>query len=217
MQKEIANLIDNTLLRPEISKRDIVEFCSQSSGKGFATLCVSPCWVKICSDMSADKISTVAGFPQGTSNTETKLFEVDRALEDGASEIDMVMNVGRFKSREYKFVQDEITKVVNRCRDKIVKVIIEAGLLTEVEIMKASLIIVDAGAHFVKTCTGFGPRGTTVEDVVAIKKAVGDKAGIKASGGIRTSADCQKMLEAGATRIGTSNGLAILRDPGEAN
>jgi len=211
-KSNLAFLIDNTLLRPDANQNDIVDFCKRSSNKGFASICVNPCWVNLVKKKSKERITTTIGFPLGANSTSTKLEETTRAILDGADEIDMVMNIGKFKGKDYKFVRHDIEKVVRKANGRIVKVIIETGYLTKTEIKKAALLTVDSGAHFVKTSTGFGPRGATVNDIKLIKSCVGNKAGIKASGGIRDLSTMLAMLKAGATRIGTSNGIAILKE-----
>ena len=211
---DIAPFIDHTLLKPDATEDDIRRLCEEANKYHFASCCVNPCWVSLVSNAlkgSGIKTCSVVGFPLGASHTMVKYSEAERCVRDGAGEIDMVMNIGAFKSENLRLVSDEIKEIVRRTK-VLVKVIIEACLLTTDEKIEATKIIVDAGAHFVKTSTGFSKYGATIEDVKLLKNIVGQRIGVKASGGIRTYKQAMDMIEAGATRIGTSAGVAIVSD-----
>jgi deoxyribose-phosphate aldolase len=199
-------------LKAEATPDQILLLCQAAADLLFAAVCVQPCYVDLAAHALAGtgvKVATVIGFPLGANLTATKVFEVQAALKDKANELDMVINLGAAKSGCWEAVEQEIAAVVQAAETCAVKVIIETGLLTADEIRRASSAVVTAGAAFVKTSTGFGPRGASVEDIALIKSVVGDF-GIKASGGIKTKAQALAMIAAGATRIGTSCGLAIL-------
>lgn len=209
---DIARFIDHTLLKPDATEGDIVRLCEEAKRYHFASCCVNPCWVTPVSKIlngSGIKTCSVVGFPLGSSHITVKSFEANKCVEDGAEEIDMVMNIGALKSGNTALVTDEIKEIVKRT-GTTVKVIIETCLLSTGEKIEAAKIVMEAGAHFVKTSTGFSKHGATVEDVKLLKTVVGDRIGIKASGGIRTYKQAMEMIEAGATRIGTSSGLAII-------
>lgn len=211
---EIAKYIDHTLLKPEATKEQIEKLCNEAKQYNFASVCVNPTWVKLASDILKGtdvKVCTVIGFPLGANTPETKAFEAVNAVTNGAEEIDMVMNIGALKSGDTELVQKDIEAVVNAVKDKaLVKVIIETSLLTEDEKVTACQLSVQAGAHYVKTSTGFSTGGATVEDVALMRKTVGPNVGVKASGGVRTAEDAKVMIEAGASRIGASSGTAIV-------
>ncbi|MEK6573496.1 MAG: deoxyribose-phosphate aldolase, partial [Chloroflexota bacterium] len=186
---------------------------------GFASVCVNPTHVRLCPQLlrgSPVKVCAVVGFPLGATPPEVKAFETQQAIDDGASEIDMVINIGAVKSKDYEAAARDVCAVVRAAHAKgaIVKVIIEAALLTDEEKIAACLICKEAGADFVKTSTGFGPGGATVADVALMRKVVGPGMGVKAAGGIRNLTDAQKLIEAGATRIGASAGVKILAEAG---
>ena len=206
-------LIDHTLLKPEIKKEDIIKLCEEAKEFGFASICVNPTWVAKSAEILKDtdiKVCTVIGFPLGANTPETKAFETKNALENGATEIDMVINIGALKDKNDELVELDIRSVVEAVNKKtIVKVIIEACLLTDEEKVRACEISVKAGADYVKTSTGFSLHGATVEDVALMRKSVGPNIGVKASGGVRTLQDIEAMVEAGATRIGSSSGVQI--------
>ncbi|MCZ0873890.1 deoxyribose-phosphate aldolase [Peribacillus sp. AS_2] len=206
-------LIDHTLLKPEIKKEDIIKLCEEAKEFGFASICVNPTWVAKSAEILQDtdiKICTVIGFPLGANTPETKAFETKNALENGATEIDMVINIGALKDKNDELVEHDIRSVVEAVNKKtIVKVIIESCLLTDEEKVRACEISVNAGADYVKTSTGFSLHGATVEDVALMRKSVGPNIGVKASGGVRTLQDIEAMVEAGATRIGSSSGVQI--------
>ena len=211
----LSHLIDHTLLRPDATHDEIAQLCYEARKHGFASVCVNPSHVKLCADLlkGSDVLTcTVVGFPLGATSTEAKTFEAQKAVRDGAKEVDMVINVGALKSRDYELVEHDIASVATAvpAGGAILKVIIEAALLTDDEKVAASQLAKVAGADFVKTSTGFGPGGATAEDVALMRRVVGPKIGVKASGGIRTRADVQKMVEAGATRIGASASVKIV-------
>jgi deoxyribose-phosphate aldolase len=211
----LSHLIDHTLLKPDATHDEIAQLCYEARKHGFASVCVNPSHVKLCADLlkGSDVLTcTVVGFPLGATSTEAKTFEAQKAVRDGAKEVDMVINVGALKSRDYELVEHDIASVATAVRagGAILKVIIEAALLTDDEKVAASQLAKVAGADFVKTSTGFGPGGATAEDVALMRRVVGPKIGVKASGGIRTRADVQKMVEAGATRIGASASVKIV-------
>jgi len=218
----VAALIDHTLLKPEATPDQIAQLCYEARKHGFASVCVNPTHVGLCAQLlhgSPVKVCTVIGFPLGATSPETKAFETQQAIDEGASEIDMVINIGAIKAKDYEHAVRDVRSVVRAAHAKgaIVKVIIEAALLTDEEKIAACLISKEAGADFVKTSTGFGPGGATVADVALMRKVVGPGMGVKAAGGIRNLADAQKMIAAGATRIGASAGVKILAEAaGEA-
>lgn len=212
-----AKYIDHTLLKPDASREDIITLCNEAKTHHFASVCVNPHFVKLCATMlrNADvKVCTVIGFPLGASVTRVKVYETQVACEDGATEIDMVINIGELKSKNYDLVEADIASVVAAAdsANAIVKVILETCLLTDEEKVIASVLSRNAGAHFVKTSTGFSKAGATVEDVALMRKAVGNAMGVKASGGVRDYATAKKMIEYGATRIGASASVKIVRE-----
>jgi deoxyribose-phosphate aldolase len=212
---EVATLIDHTLLRPEATRRDIESLCREAVEHGFATVCVNPTWVAACAGLvegSTVAVCSVAGFPLGATTEDTKRYEAQRAIQDGAREIDMVMDIGALKSGDLELVGRDIRGVVAECHraGARTKVIIEAALLTDEEKVTACVLSKAAGADFVKTSTGFGPGGATVADVALMRRVVGETMGIKAAGGVRTLKEALAMLAAGATRIGTSAGVRIV-------
>ena len=212
----LSHLIDHTLLKPDGTQDEIAQLAYEARKYGFASVCVNPSWVKLCSDLlkgSDVVVCTVVGFPLGATSTEAKVFEAQKAVRDGSTEVDMVINVGALKSRDYELVERDIASVarVVHAGGAILKVIIETALLTDDEKVAASQLAKVAGADFVKTSTGFGPGGATAEDVALMRRVVGPKMGVKASGGIRTYADAQKMVAAGASRIGASASVKIIQ------
>lgn len=216
VHSDIARLIDHTLLRQEASRDDIIRVCREAREYEFASACVNPYWVPVAAEElhgSVVKVCSVAGFPLGATCTQTKVLETESACAAGAGEIDMVQNVGALKSGDHGAVAADIQAVVRAARDRgaIVKVILETALLTDAEKRTACEIAEAAGAAFVKTSTGFGPGGATVEDVALLRASVSTSLGVKASGGIRTMGDVRKMLAAGATRIGASASVAIVQ------
>ncbi|WP_375781870.1 deoxyribose-phosphate aldolase [Peribacillus simplex] len=213
-----AKMIDHTLLKAEATKEQIVTLCEEAREYGFASVCVNPIWVKTAAEKlkgSDVKVCTVIGFPLGASTTAVKSTESENAIQNGAEEVDMVLAIGLLKSGEYEEVEADIRAVVEAVKTKaLVKVIIETSLLTEEEKVLACELSLRAGADFVKTSTGFSTGGATVEDVALMHEIVKDKAGVKASGGIRDLKDLNSMVEAGATRVGASSGVKIMK--GEA-
>ncbi len=213
---QLARLIDHTLLKPDATKDQIIKLCDEAVRYGFASVCVHPSWVRFCRERLSGcdvMVGTVVGFPLGANTSETKAFETQKAIEDGADEIDMVVNIGRLKSGEYDYVERDIQAVVEAARTRAsVKVILETGYLTEDEKIKGACLAKQAGADFVKTSTGFGKAGATVADVALLREVVGGEMGVKAAGGIRDYQTAVKMIEAGANRIGTSSGIAIIEE-----
>jgi deoxyribose-phosphate aldolase len=213
---ELNRLIDHTLLKPEASDADIRRLSREAIAHDFFSVCINTHYVPLAARELAEtriKICSIAGFPLGAVDTHVKAYEARRAVEAGAHEIDMVMNIGALKSGDPAFVRDDIARVVAACGgNAIVKVIIEAALLSDDEKTAACKLVKEAGAHFVKTSTGFGPPGANVRDVEIMRAAVGPEFGVKASAGIRTAAFALELVRAGATRIGTSAGLAIMEE-----
>ena len=202
-------LIDHTLLKADASKEAIIKLCKEAKEFGFCSVCVNPGFVNTCAEElkgSDVKVCTVVGFPLGATSTQSKAFETKQAVLDGANEIDMVINISRLKDKDDDYVFEDVKAVVEAANGNVVKVIIETCLLTEEEKVRACKLCVKAGAHFVKTSTGFSTAGATPEDVKLMKDTVGDAAEVKAAGGVRTFEDLVKMVESGATRIGTSGG-----------
>lgn len=213
---DIARIIDQSLLKPDVIRQQIEQLCLEGRKYNFFSICVNPVWVSLCKRMlyeSTVKICTVSGFPLGASKPEVKAKEAEIAISDGADEIDMVMNVGAFKTGDFKLVEKEIKDVRDVVgQDRILKVIIEAGVLTNQEKQKATEIVKACGADFVKTSTGFGYGGATIEDVKLLRKIVGESLGVKASGGIRDYQTAINLIQAGANRIGTSAGVKIVEE-----
>lgn len=212
--EQIAGMIDHTLLSAVSTEQEILRVCEEAKQYGFATVCVNPYWVPVASKALAGSgvgLTTVVGFPLGASRTEIKAAEAADAIEAGATEIDMVLNVGALKSSDIEAVSKDIEAVVRVCKGKApVKVIIETCYLTDDEKRQASLLCKQAGADFVKTSTGFGTGGATVEDIALIRHVVGPEMGIKASGGVRDLDVARKLIQAGATRLGASSSIAIV-------
>lgn len=208
--------IDHTLLKPEAQEKDIIKLCQEARDHDFMSVCVNPTWVPLASqelEGSDVKVCTVIGFPLGANQTAVKVLEAKMAVEEGAKEVDMVINIGWMKAGAYDKVQAEIEALVKALpQDVIVKVIIETCLLSKDEIIKVSQIVKDAGADFVKTSTGFSTGGATLEDVALIRQAVGPEMDIKASGGVSNKQEALAMIEAGATRIGASKGIQIVSE-----
>ncbi len=214
----LAKMIDHTLLKPDATQEQIAQLCFEARKHGFASVCINPTWVEMCAKLlegSSVKVCTVIGFPLGATSPEVKAFETQVALDHGASEIDMVINVGALKARDLELVAKDIRGVVMvaHARGAIVKVIIEAILLTDEEKTIACLLSKEAGADYVKTSTGFASGGATVHDVALMRRVVGPEMGVKAAGGVRTYEDAENMIKAGATRIGASAGVKIIQGP----
>ncbi len=214
MKMNYNTMIDHTALKADTKKEAITTLCKEAKEYEFASVCVNPTWVSYCAELLKEtsvKVCTVIGFPLGANTPETKAFETTNAIENGADEIDMVINIGALKDQNYDLVARDIQAVVDAANGKCVKVIIETCLLTKEEIKKVCTIAHDAKATFVKTSTGFSTGGATIEDVALMKKTVGDALEVKASGGVRSYEDMVKVVEAGATRIGTSSGISLLQ------
>lgn len=214
----LGKMIDHTLLKPDATPDQIAQLCFEARKYGFASVCINPAWVKLCAQLLAGspvKVCTVIGFPLGATAPEVKVFECQNALEHGATEIDMVINIGALKARDLELVAKDIHGVVAaaHAQGAIVKVIIEAVMLNDEEKTIACLLSKEAGADFVKTSTGFAGGGATVHDVALMRRVVGPEMGVKAAGGVRTYADAESMIKAGATRIGASAGVKILQGP----
>lgn len=210
---ELNQYIDHTLLKADSTQSQIDTILAEAKKYNFASVCLNPTWVSYAADALKDsdvKVCTVIGFPLGASTSAVKAFETKNAVENGADEVDMVINIGRAKDGDFAYVEEDIKAVVEASGDKLVKVIIEACLLTDDEKVKACLAAKAAGADFVKTSTGFSTGGATVEDVRLMRQTVGPDMGVKAAGGARSLADAQAFIEAGASRIGTSAGIAII-------
>jgi deoxyribose-phosphate aldolase len=211
--KSIASFIDHTLLKPEATKKDIRILCEEALEHQFFAVCVNSSMISVCREIlktTKVKIASVVGFPLGACESSVKSYETTRAFNLGANEVDMVLNIGALKAGEFDFVQKEILAVVRAAEGNIVKVILETSMLTSDEKIKACELSVDAGAHFVKTSTGFGGGGATLADIQLMKKTVGIKAAIKASGGIKNLEFALSLIDAGATRLGTSSGVLLV-------
>ena len=215
--REVARFIDHTLLKPDASRNEILKVCEEGVRYGFASVCINPIWVREAACAlrgSGVKVCTVIGFPLGADVPDTKVYEARRAIFDGASELDMVVNVGALKSGDHDLVSRDISGVVEVAHESgyICKVIIETALLTDDEKVSACLIAKEAGADFVKTSTGFSKGGATAADVALMRRVVGGQMGVKASGGVRDLKQAQEMIRAGATRIGASVGVQIIQE-----
>lgn len=217
--RDLAKLIDHTLLSATANVYDMKRLCQEALKYKFAAVCVNPIFVPMCARLlkgSSVKVATVVGFPLGASTTEAKAFQTRQGVKEGAQEIDMMINLGAFKSKAFDLVRSDIKAVVEAARvsslgaGALVKVILETGYLSDAEIVQACQLAVEGGADFIKTSTGFGPGGATAEHVALMRKTVGREIGVKASGGIRTFADANAMLDAGANRIGTTAGVSLV-------
>lgn len=211
----LADYIDHTLLKPEATPAHIDQLCSEAQDYHFASVCVNPCYVEQCASALAESsvaVCTVVGFPLGATTTAVKVLETQQALASGAREIDMVLAIGRLKAGEYRTVLNDMQQVVAACTKSaaLCKVILETALLTDEEKVAGCLLAMHAGADFVKTSTGFGGGGATLEDVALMRRAVGPEPGVKASGGIRTAQAARALLHAGATRIGASASVQLV-------
>lgn len=207
-------MIDHTVLKADTPLETVKRICDEAMEYGFASVCINPCHVAYCADYLKDSdvnVCTVIGFPLGANTSAVKAFETKDAIANGADEIDMVMNIGALKDKNYDLVRDDVKAVVEAANGTLVKVILETCLLTEDEIKKACELCVEAKADYVKTSTGFSTRGATIEDVQIMKAAVQGKAKVKAAGGVRTHEDMVKIVEAGADRIGTSAGCSLVK------
>lgn len=215
MSQQLANKIDHTILKADTTKEQIIKVCQEAKTHGFYSVCINPTWVKEAANQLAGSevdVCTVIGFPLGASTSAVKAFEATNAIENGATEVDMVINIGALKDGDYQLVQSDIAAVVEAAKGKaLVKVIIETSLLTDEEKVKACELAVAAGTDYVKTSTGFSTGGATVADIALMRKTVGPEIGVKASGGVRDQATALAVVEAGATRIGASAGIAIVQ------
>jgi len=220
--REVARHIDHTLLKPDATRDEILKVCEEGVRYGFASVCINPIWVREAACAlrgSGVKVCTVIGFPLGANSPDTKAYEARRSIFDGASELDMVINVGALKSGDHDLVSRDIKSVVEVAHEHgyICKVIIETALLTDDEKVSACLIAKEGGADFVKTSTGFAKGGATAADVALMRRVVGGHMGVKASGGVRDLKQAQEMIQAGATRIGASVGVKIMQEMGGAS
>lgn len=205
--------IDHTILNPDVTKDEVIKVIDEAKAYDFASVCLEPCWVTLAAERLADsevKVCTVIGFPLGANTKTVKAFEAKEAVENGADEVDMVLNIGALKSGEYDLVLEDMKAVREAAKDAVVKVILETCLLTDEEKKKACALAKEAGMDFVKTSTGFSTAGATTEDVKLMREAVGDAMGVKASGGIRDRETAEAMIAAGASRIGASKSIAIV-------
>jgi hypothetical protein len=210
---EINKYIDHTVLKATTTPKDIEKLCNEAKEYKFYSVCVNGCYVPLCKKLLVNtevKVAAVIGFPLGAMSTEAKVYEAKKCIEDGANEIDMVINVGMLKAKEYDYVKEEIRQIKEAIGTNVLKVIIETCYLTDDEKVKACELAVEAKADFVKTSTGFGTNGATFEDVTLMKKTVGNRAKVKASGGVKTYETAVKYIELGAERLGTSSGIQII-------
>lgn len=215
MTKDVAKMIDHTLLKADATYTEIEKLCAEAKEYNFASVCVNPTWVNKAAELlngTGVDVCTVIGFPLGATTSATKAFETTNAIENGATEVDMVINIGALKDKQDDVVEADIRAVVEAAKGKaLVKVIIETSLLTDEEKVRACKLSVSAGADFVKTSTGFSTGGATVEDIKLMRETVGPDLGVKASGGVRDAQTAFALIEAGATRIGASSGIAIVK------
>lgn len=212
---ELNKYIDHTLLKPEATNEQITKLCEEARQYDFASVCVNTCYVPLAKQLLAGsdvKVCCVVGFPLGAMDTVSKAFEAKTAVENGAQEVDMVINIGALKDKDYDYVTKDIAAVVEASKPAIVKVIIEACLLTDEEKVEACKCSMNAKAEFVKTSTGFSTHGATPEDVALMKKTVGNVCKVKAAGGVRSYDDAMKMIEAGADRLGCSAGIKVMEE-----
>ncbi len=213
--EKLASMIDHTVLKPAEKRSKIQQLCEEALTYNFGAVCINPYHTEYAAELlkaSSVMVCVVVGFPLGANLSETKAFEAQKAVQQGAHEIDMVMNVGAMRDKDYDLVRSDIEAVVAASGDAHVKVILETGLLKDEETVQACLLVKEAGAHFVKSSTGFGPMGATPHDVRLMRETVGKEMGVKAAGGIRNFKDAVRMIEAGADRLGTSSGVGIIED-----
>ncbi len=211
---EYNRLIDHTLLASDATESQIKKICDEAKEYHFASVCVNPSWVSFCAKElkgTDTKVCTVIGFPLGATTTKSKEEELKQAILDGAEELDMVINIGKLKDHQDEYVENEIRSLKKLCGNLVLKVIIETCLLTDEEKVRVCLLAKNAGADFVKTSTGFSKWGAKVEDVALMRKTVGPDMGVKASGGVRNKEEMEAMVKAGATRIGTSHGVELVK------
>lgn len=218
--KNLSSYIDHTLLRPDATESDIRQLCLEAVENSFAAVCVAPYWADTAFNESFNgqnlKVACVISFPHGNSTPQSKILQIEDAIKNGAEEIDMVLNIGAVKSNNWTGVEFEIKRIAEAkklisCGNFVLKYIVEVGYLTDEELFSIADLLIKYKVDFIKTCTGYGPRNVTIEDIVKIKKHVGDRIKIKASGGIKTYEFCKQLIEAGANRIGTSSGVAIIK------
>ena len=209
---QILSKVDHTLLSVTASESDIIKICKEGMRYNVASICIAPCHIRIARDFLKNdlKICTVIGFPNGYNTCETKMFETENALSLGADEIDMVINIGSLKEKNFKKVESEIYNLKKICQNKILKVIVETCLLTEEEKITMCKIVTNSGADYIKTSTGFSKAGATLDDIILFSKNIGKNVKIKASGGIGSLEDAKKFIEAGASRLGTSKIVKIV-------
>jgi len=213
VKQEVAGYIDHTLLNPDATRDEIVQLCKEAKEYGFASVCVNPAWVSLCNELLKGtdvRVCTVIGFPLGATTTATKVQETREAIANGADEIDMVLNIGALKEGDYDFVLRDIAAVKEATGNRVLKVIMETGMLSDSQKAEASRICKEAGADFVKTSTGFGPGGAKMNDIALMRRVVGEEMGVKASGGVHNFEEAIDMIAAGASRIGASAGVAIV-------
>ena len=209
----LNKMIDHTILNPDATKDEVIRVIDEGKAHEFASVCLEPCWVSLAAERLADspvKVCTVIGFPLGANTKTVKAFEAKEAVDNGAEEVDMVMNIGALKSGDYDLVLEDMKAVREAAKEAVVKVILETCLLTDEEKKKACALAKEAGLDFVKTSTGFSTAGATTADVKLMREVVGDKMGVKASGGIRDRETAEAMIAAGASRIGASKSIAIV-------
>ena len=215
LKSKVAGMIDHTLLKQDATEDAIKKLCQEAIDNKFCSVCINPSYVPLCSELlegSSVKVCTVIGFPLGATTTGSKVFEADEAIKNGAQEVDMVVNGGKIKSGDWDYVKNDIAKVVEVANGRaLVKVIIETCLLTDEEKVRVCEISKEVGADFVKTSTGFSTGGATVEDIALMRKTVGPDMGVKASGGVRDAEKAKALIKAGATRLGASAGIAIVK------
>lgn len=212
---DLASYIDHTILKPDTTEAQVRQICAEAIENKFFSVCVNSSFVPLCRELlkgSQVKVCAVVGFPLGAMSTEAKAFETRWAVDHGADEVDMVIPIGALKSRQHEVVRNDIHQVVTAAQGRTVKVIIETSLLNQEDKVLACQLSKEAGAHFVKTSTGFGGGGATVEDVRLMKSIVGDSLQVKASGGVRDRATAEALIEAGASRLGTSSGVQLVRN-----
>lgn len=210
----INQYIDHTLLKSTASEKDIAQLCNEAIAFQFYAVCVNPCWISFCKKILNDnsvKIATVVGFPLGANDTPSKIFETEQCIKKGADEIDMVINLGYLKSEKYQYIEKEVELIKLSIGNKILKIIIETCYLSDDEIALASKICSNNGADFIKTSTGFGTRGASLNDIKIIKKNIDSNIKIKASGGIKTRIDALQYIDLGVNRIGTSSGIDLIK------
>ncbi len=211
--ENLLKFVDHTQLKPFATFEDIKKLCDEAIKYKTATVCIPPCYIKRVKDEYKDfKICTVIGFPLGYNTTEIKVLETKKAIQDGAIEIDMVINISDVKNKDYDKIKEEIVQIKKACEDKILKVIIETCYLTEEEKIELCNIITDVKADYIKTSTGFGTKGATIEDIKLFKKHIGKDVKIKAAGGIKSIEDMQEFLKEGASRLGTSSAIDIIKN-----